>query len=174
MVTFVVSATDIVDVSDPVVCVPPSGSTFPLGTTLVQCTATDAHNNSSHGSFSVTVQDTTPPQVISIVATPSFIWPPDHKMVEVNILVSAFDLVDPNPVSRIVSVTTNQEGMGPGNGNPSADWQILGPLKLLLRAERVQDDRVYFITVQTTDFSGNSISKQVSVPVARTRGHPSH
>ena len=77
-------------------------------------------------------------------------------------------------VSRIVSVTTNQEGMGPGNGNPSADWQIIGPLKLLLRAEHVQDDRVYFITVQTTDFSGNSISRLVSVPVARTRGHPSH
>lgn len=39
----------------------PSGSTFSLGTTTVNCTATDAAGNSETGSFDVTVRDTTPP-----------------------------------------------------------------------------------------------------------------
>jgi hypothetical protein len=38
-----------------VVCVPPSGSTFPLGTTTVTCTATDAAGNTATCSFTVTL-----------------------------------------------------------------------------------------------------------------------
>ena len=41
----------------------PSGSLFPLGVTTVTVTATDAANNTSTGTFTVTVQDTTPPFV---------------------------------------------------------------------------------------------------------------
>ena len=36
-------------------CVPPSGSTFPVGTTTVTCTATDASGNTASCSFSVTL-----------------------------------------------------------------------------------------------------------------------
>jgi subtilisin-like proprotein convertase family protein len=36
-------------------CVPPSGSTFPLGTTTVTCTATDASGNTATCSFTVSV-----------------------------------------------------------------------------------------------------------------------
>ena len=43
-------------------CSPASGSTFPVGTTQVDCSATDGRNSSSCSS-SVTVQDTTPPTV---------------------------------------------------------------------------------------------------------------
>ena len=35
---------------------PPSGSLFPRGTTLVDCTATDASGNQSTGQFPVTVR----------------------------------------------------------------------------------------------------------------------
>lgn len=38
-----------------VACVPPSGSTFPIGTTTVTCTATDASGNTATCSFTVTV-----------------------------------------------------------------------------------------------------------------------
>jgi HYR domain len=63
VVTYTATADDIVDGTLPASCSPASGSTFPVGTTSVDCTATDAHSNSSSGSFSVTVQDTTPPVV---------------------------------------------------------------------------------------------------------------
>ena len=49
------SATDIADGSPTVDCAPSSGSTFPVGTTAVTCTATDASGNHSSASFSVSV-----------------------------------------------------------------------------------------------------------------------
>jgi uncharacterized repeat protein (TIGR01451 family) len=39
----------------PVTCTPPSGSTFPIGTTTVVCTARDAAGNTASVSFSITV-----------------------------------------------------------------------------------------------------------------------
>ena len=61
-VTFTPTASDLHEpvqiVSDPV-----SGSTFPLGDTPVNITATDPAGNQSTASFMVTVRDTTPPSV---------------------------------------------------------------------------------------------------------------
>ena len=48
-------ATDNCDPSPTVVCSPPSGSIFPVGTTTVTCTATDECGNTSSSSFDVTV-----------------------------------------------------------------------------------------------------------------------
>ncbi|HYR93545.1 MAG TPA: HYR domain-containing protein [Methylomirabilota bacterium] len=44
----------------------PNPSTFPLGTTVVSCSATDAAGNLASGTFKVTLRDTTPP----VVTTP--------------------------------------------------------------------------------------------------------
>src|SRR5207244_4605753 len=49
------TATDIVDPSPYVGCLPASGSTFPVGETTVTCTATDDSGNPAHASFQVTV-----------------------------------------------------------------------------------------------------------------------
>lgn len=49
------TATDNCDPAPAVACEPPSGSIFPVGTTQVTCTATDACNNSSQCFFNVTV-----------------------------------------------------------------------------------------------------------------------
>ena len=56
-----VSATDTVSGNLTPSCSPASGSTFPVGTTTVNCTATDGSGNSTSKSFTVTVRDTTPP-----------------------------------------------------------------------------------------------------------------
>jgi chitodextrinase len=58
---FAGSAVDVVSGSLPVVFTPPSGSLFPLGTTTVSATATDAAGHTAVGQFTVTVRDTTPP-----------------------------------------------------------------------------------------------------------------
>jgi hypothetical protein len=74
VVTYNVTATD----DDPlhpsatVVCAPPSGSTFPIGTTTVSCTATDFWGNTATSTFTVTVQDVLPP----VVSVPSPITVP--------------------------------------------------------------------------------------------------
>jgi hypothetical protein len=49
------TASDLVDGTVPVTCLPASGATFALASTLVTCTASDAHNNSSSTHFFVSV-----------------------------------------------------------------------------------------------------------------------
>ena len=92
VVTFAASATDAVDGTDPVTCNPASGSTFPLGTTTVNCSSTDSAGNTGHASFKVTVQDTTPP----VITTPGDLTVeatgPDGAVVAFT--VSATDAVD--------------------------------------------------------------------------------
>jgi hypothetical protein len=62
VVRYEVSAEDSVDGPVGVTCTPESGSIFSIGTTTtVTCTATDAAGNTGTASFTVTVQDTTPP-----------------------------------------------------------------------------------------------------------------
>jgi hypothetical protein len=70
---------------------------------------------------------------------------------------------------RITSVTSNEPISGTGGGDLSPDWQITGPLTLLVRAERSPkgDGRVYTITVVCTDASGNTSTKTTTVSVPR-------
>ena len=46
-----------------VLCVPPSGSAFAVGTNLVNCTATDSASNTATCAFTVTINDPEPPQI---------------------------------------------------------------------------------------------------------------
>jgi hypothetical protein len=55
VVTYTVSATDVVSGAVSPACAPASGSTFPVGTTTVQCAADDGAGNTAAGSFTVTV-----------------------------------------------------------------------------------------------------------------------
>jgi hypothetical protein len=67
--TFTASATDTVGPASPAVtCTPPSDSTFPVGTTAVTCTASDASGNVGSAGFSVTINPFSPPP--SGTATP--------------------------------------------------------------------------------------------------------
>jgi hypothetical protein len=169
VVTYTATATDIVDGAITPVCDPPSGSTFPVGTTEVVCTATDSSLNVNVASFFVTVlADTTPAKVEKSTASPSNLWPPNHEMTAVTITVVATDDIDPNPVSQIVSVSSNQPENGTGDGDAAPDWEITGALTLNLRSERAQGhDRVYTITVVTSDATGNTTMSTVVVTVSQ-------
>jgi hypothetical protein len=74
-VTYTLTATDNCS-GVTVVCNPPSGSNFPKGITTVSCVATDTAKNSVSCTFTVTVNDTTPPQIVcppnqtQVAATP--------------------------------------------------------------------------------------------------------
>jgi hypothetical protein len=62
------TATDENPANPQVSCDADSGDTFPIGTTTVNCSATDEAGNTASGSFDITVQDTTAPRVSA--ATP--------------------------------------------------------------------------------------------------------
>jgi len=55
--TFVATASDAVPSSPSVSCLPASESTFPIGTTTVGRSATDAAGNLASGQFTITVRD---------------------------------------------------------------------------------------------------------------------
>jgi uncharacterized repeat protein (TIGR03803 family) len=113
-------------------------------------------------STTVTVHDTTPPQIKSIVATPNVIWPPNHRMVPVKLMVEAVDNCDPSPLVKITNVTCSE----PQNPlNP--DWEITGTQSVNLRAERLGkgQERVYTIVVLCRDVNGNGSTASVAVTV---------
>jgi FG-GAP-like repeat/HYR domain len=66
VVGYTASATDDQDPSPSVSCAPASGSTFAIGTTAVNCTATDDADNSSTGSFNVVVRGA-PEQLVDLI-----------------------------------------------------------------------------------------------------------
>ncbi len=113
------------------------------------------------------VGDTIAPTISRVAPNPATLWAPDHRMVPTAITVAATDDRDPNPVSRIISVSSNEPADGLGDGDTSPDWEITGPLSVKLRAERSArgTGRVYTITVQCTDSSGNSAIATTTVTV---------
>ena len=152
-----------------ITCVPPSGSFFPVGTNTVFCTATNTAGQVSNAcSFEVTVQDCQPPVISSVTASPEVLWPPDHRMQPVTITVSATDNCH-LAHCRIISVTSNESPLVPGSGQTAPDWQITGDLTVNLRAERAGrgTGRVYRITVECADDSGNASTAVLKVTAPR-------
>jgi HYR domain len=92
VVTYSATAIDTVDATPTVTCSPPSGSTFPFGTTTVSCTATDdAGNTSAALTFTVTVRDTTAPAAITATVSPVVLWPPTGATTLVTVSGRALD-----------------------------------------------------------------------------------
>jgi hypothetical protein len=145
---------------------------LPLGTNVVTVTTTDTVNNTASCSTVITVVDTIPPVITSVTASPATIWPPNHKMVAVQVRAVVTDICGPT-TWKIVSVSSNEATNGRGDGNTSPDWTITGDHTVSLRAERSGrgNGRIYTITVQAMDAAGNvSEQKSVTVTVPHSRG----
>src|SRR6185503_3381300 len=75
IVNFTATASDNCTGAGTPACSPPSGSSFPKGSTTVGCTVSDAAGNTANCSFTVTVNDTQPPSItcpanIAVANTP--------------------------------------------------------------------------------------------------------
>jgi len=160
---------------DPLTFLQTPAGPYSLGATGVALTATDGFvapfGASSSCTGTVTVVDRTPPGISSLLASPSVLWPPNHKMVPVTVSVNVSDACDAGVGNscQIVSVTSNERARGREHGE-GPDYVITGRLTVSLRAERSGErTRVYTIGVRCTDASGNSSTKAVSVKVRHDR-----
>jgi probable HAF family extracellular repeat protein len=145
--------TDAVSGSGTANCTPVSGSTFPVGTTTVTCTAMDAAGNAGIATtFTVTVTNTAPPPTVTVTATPNVIWPPNKKMVPVKVVVTPADAT-----ARIIGVTCNE-------ACTAADWTITGKLTVNLRADRNGNGTGRIYTIKMAYGSGSTATVQVKVP----------
>jgi hypothetical protein len=136
---------------------------YPVGTNEVALTVRDSLTNSASCSTFVTVMDESPPVISLARVEPSVLWPPNRKLVPVNVGATVTDNCDDSATWKIVQVSSNQE-----SNKPNPDWIITGDHSVLLRAERSDGTkRVYSVTIQATDSSGNvSEPRNLSVSVS--------
>ncbi|MCZ7627360.1 MAG: PKD domain-containing protein [Candidatus Methylomirabilis sp.] len=146
---------------------------LPLGDHEVMLTVTDPSSASDADTLSVQVVDTAPPVISNAAASPSVLWPPNHRMVPVTVSVSASDLCDSSSHCKIISATSSEPDNGIGDGTTGPEIVITGDLTVQLRAERSggSNGRVYTLEIQCTDESGNSSSQVVTVNVPHGRGN---
>ena len=151
-----------------VTCVPPPGFAFPKGTTTVTCTAKDVADNKVSCSFKVTVTDNEAPVITGESTSPSVLWPPDHKMVDITV---NYVSTDNCPVNCILTAVSNEPDNGLGDGDTPHDIEIVDAHHVRLRSERsgLGSGRVYTITITCTDDTGNSTIKTVRVKVPKNQ-----
>jgi len=150
--------------------------TFSAGTHAVTLIVTDSKGVADGDEVTVVVRDTTPPAVTCATAIGT-LWPPDHKMVDVGLTLTASDVADAS-LQVVVTVTSDEATTAPGTGGEvhAPDAVVTdrgdGTFSVLLRAERagMGDGRVYVITVTATDDAGLSRSASCAVTVDANAG----
>jgi len=127
-------------------------------------------------SSTVTIEDTAPPE-IGLTLSPSVLWPPNHKMVQITPVITVSDVCDASPTVALTSITTNEGEETAtyeplfddtiGDGHTSNDIDVDDAGNIYLRAERsgAGGGRIYTITYTATDASGRSAAATAHVTV---------
>lgn len=144
VVSYTVTATDEANCPVTPVCAPASGSTFPVGTTMVNCTVTDAAGQVSNCSFTVTVNDTQAPAITC----------------PANIMVEATGMMGTTPGANVTYPAPTVSDNCPGVGAPvcvpaSGSFFPVG---------------VNTVNCTVTDASGNSSGCSFSITVGTPFG----
>lgn len=151
----------------------PSGSFFPTGYTTNTFVLTNDKGDTATCSSTVFVEgDKEPPMVTGLPEQPLRLWPPNHKMVPIHLDYNTVDNCDPNSVSQIFYIYSNEPDNGLGDGDIANDWEIVDDHNILLRAERsgTGKGRVYYISILSHDNSNNFSIKEMTVIVPHDKG----
>lgn len=139
----------------------------------IKVTGADACSASSSDTVQVQIVDNTPPS-INVSVDPSLLWPPNHKMADVQATVIATDNC-PGVGFVLTSVTSSEPDNGLGDGDTIGDIQnaSIGTADTVisLRAERQGGGggRIYTITYTATDASANGAQAAAVVVVPHSR-----
>jgi len=105
----------------------------------------------------------------------TLLWPPSHKLVPITATLTTTDVCNAAPTLELVSITSNEPDNGLGDGDTTGDIQgaVIGTddRTFLLRSERSGPGggRVYTVTYQASDASGNTTTKQAFVSVPKNQ-----
>ena len=113
----------------------------------------------------------TTPDCSGAAASSGVIWPPDHKMVSINIV----GVTDPFglPLTILVTGITQDEAVAAiGSGNTAPDGTGVGTSTAMVRAERAGPGtgRIYTISFSATNTSGDGCTNTVQVFVPHDQG----
>ena len=95
---------------------------LPLGQHLVTLTQRNDTGGTSTDEVAINVSDTAAPNVSILSVAPAILWPPDHRMVTVDVSFAVTENCQP-PVDFTVSLTSNQpdDAIGTGDGYTTGD-----------------------------------------------------
>jgi len=117
------------------------------------------------------IVDSTPPR-LSLSVAPEVLWPPNHRLVPVEAMVTASDTCgSASVVLASVSSSEPDNAPDPGDGNTDGDIDEIEPgtpdFMFLLRAERTGggDGRIYTITYMALDEFENAVEAVATVAV---------
>lgn len=107
------------------------------------------------------------PEITEVNADPNFLWPPNHKMVEIGLEVLGNDYLDPARWA-VTGVTVINNGPGEGDPANDPDYYYLGQY-LQLRSERSGEAgmRTYAVVVTAWNEDStlfDSFTKMINVP----------
>lgn len=136
--------------------------TLPRGDHLLTLRVTDASGAPGTAEALVRVADTTPPQ-LTLALSPSLLWPPTHRMVNIHATVGASDACG-SAETMLMFIASDELDDAPGSadGNTLMDIQEASPgtadFDFKLRSERSEagDGRVYLVSYRALDAAGNS------------------
>src|SRR5690606_3083912 len=128
-------------------------------------------NLESEKSITIKIDKTAPTMACGV--SPTELWPPNHKLIQVTASVSVSDSGSGPDGFRLISVTSNEPDNGTGDGDTQNDIQefMVGASDTsgLLRAERsgTGNGRVYAFKYEGYDKAGNVASCDLDVRVRR-------
>jgi hypothetical protein len=164
---------------------------FPIGITMATLTVADGRGGIDVCDVLITVEDTTPPELLCTTDRAS-LWPPKHSMVPITLVIAATDAcADPDeilPITVLVSSSEPDDAQGGGDGHTTGDVggfdgytapvDVTGSFDydagtglwtgtILLRAERAGSGvgRKYTIDVEAIDSQGNAATSSCCVVV---------
>ena len=147
---------------------------LPVGTHVVTLEVTDALGATDTAEVTVEVTDTLPPEV-TVVLDPNTLWPPNHRMVDIEATVTVEDACPVPPATEptivLLSVTSDEPENGQGDGDTAPD--IAGvdadseDFAFQCRSERAGggDGRVYTARYRVIDGAGNEVEAEGVVEV---------
>ncbi len=174
---------------------PTASGVFPVGITMATLTVVDGRGGVGVRDVLITVEDTTPPEVMCTTSVAA-LWPPKHGLVPVALIVTATDeCAEPGeilPITVRVSSSEPDNANGVGDGNTTGDVNgqdgYTAPVDVtsvfdydastdrwtgtvLLRAERdgTGTGRKYTLDVLAMDSHGNPAATSCCVVVPHDR-----
>lgn len=130
----------------------------------------DSHAQSDEDTTQVAVVDTTPP-TLTLSVSPTTLKPPNHKLVTITATLTTSDVCDATPTIKLLSIVSNEPDNGLGDGDQPQDVQGAAfgtdDRTFQLRSERSGkgNGRIYTITYEARDDSGNATVRQATVTV---------
>jgi len=132
------------------------------GPHTVSYSSTDKAGNVEDAKTLTVKIDTTAPK-LTAVATPASVWPPNHKLVDVRVTVSATDNGSGGATFVLVSATAS--------GDPSDIQGFVVGTASTSGKVAANKDEVYTLTYKATDNAGNSAIVVVTITVPHDQEH---